>query len=209
MKTGLKGCLITGFVLIGSAAETSPVLTIHVTNQAEVNRNTLFQAERTATAIFKKTGVATQWIDPPDEESFPLSHIHLKILPSVMSIRPGLPDNFRDNAIGLAPGSGPNRQWALVFYNSVEALAMSHRSDAHANTAKMLGHAIAHEIGHLLLDEQTHSAAGIMRGDWNLSDLRNASYGSLLFTPRQAKAIRQEASRRIIVSLPESHIAPN
>lgn len=139
MKTWLKSCLILGFVLTGSAAETSPVLTIHVTNQAEVDRSTLFQAEKTATAIFKKTGVATQWIDPPDEESFPLSHIHLKILPSVMSIRPGLPDNFRDNAIGLAPGSGPNRQWAYVFYNSVEALALSHRSDAHANTAKILG----------------------------------------------------------------------
>ncbi len=52
-------------------------------------------------------------------------------------------------------------------------------------------------IGHFEPDRwRLHSAAGIMRGDWNLWDLQNASYGYLLFTPRQAKAIREEAGRR-------------
>ena len=64
-------------------------------------------------------------------------------------------------------------------------------------------------IGHLLLNVQTHSPAGIMRGDWNLWDLQNASYGYLLFTTRQAKAIREEAGRRFIAPLPESRTAPN
>jgi hypothetical protein len=209
MKTALKGCLILGCVLTGNAAETSPVLTIQVSNLAEVDSMTLIQAERTATGIFKKTGIESRWIEPAAEGSFPLSHIQLKILPSVMSIRSGLPDNFRDNALGLAPGSGPDRQWVYVFYNRVEAVAMEHAADSRANTAQILGHAIAHEVGHLLLNVQTHSAAGIMRGDWNLWDLRNASYGYLLFTPRQAKAIREEASRRFIAPLPESRIAPN
>jgi hypothetical protein len=209
MKIGLKGCLILGLVLTGSAAETSPVLTIQVSNQAGVDLITLVQAEKTATGIFKKTGVESRWIEPATEGSFPLSHIQLKILSSVRSIRAGLPDNFPDDAMGLAPGSGPDRQSAYVFYNRVEALALKHAADTHADTAQILGHAIAHEIGHLLLNVQTHSAAGIMRGDWNFWDLRNASYGYLLFTPRQARAIREEASRRFIASLPESLIAPN
>jgi len=98
--------------------------------------------------------------------------------------------------LGLAPGSGPDRQSVYVFYNRVEAVAMEHAADSRANTAQILGHAIAHEIGHLLLNVQTHSAGGIMRGDWNLSDLRNVSYGYLRFTTRQAKAIREEAGRR-------------
>ena len=169
----------------------------------------MVQAEKTATGIFKKTGVESRWIEPAAEGSFPLSHIQLKILPSVLSLRSGLPDKFPDNAMGLAPGSGPDRQSAYVFYDSVEAVATKHIADTHANTAQILGHAIAHEIGHLLLNVQTHSAAGIMRGDWNLWDLRNASFGSLLFTPRQAKAIREEVGRRSIASLPESRIAPN
>jgi hypothetical protein len=196
MKTGLKGCLILGFVLTGSAAETSPVLTIQVSNQAGVDLLTLVQAEKTATGIFKKTGVESRWIEPATGGSFPLSHIQLKILPSVMSIRAGLPDKFPDNAMGLAPGSGPDRQSVYVFYDQVEALAREHIADTHADAAQILGHAIAHEIGHLLLNVQTHSAAGIMRGVWNFWDLQNVSYGYLLFTPRQAKAIREEVGKR-------------
>ena len=202
MKTGLKGCLVVGFVLTGSAAETSPVLTIQVSNQAGVDLMTLVQAEKTATGIFKKTGVESRWIEPAAGGSFPLSHIQLKILPSVMSIRPGLPDNFPDNAMGLAPGSGPDRQSVYVFYNRVEGVATKHIADTHANTAQILGDAIAHEIGHLLLNVQTHSATGIMRGDWNLWDLQNASHGYLLFTPKQAEVIRVEVSRRLTQQQP-------
>jgi hypothetical protein len=190
MKTGLKGCLILGFVLTGSAAETRPVLTIQVSNQAEVDSMTLIQAEKTATAIFEKAGVEIRWTEPAAGATFPISHIQLKILPN--SMRLDLPDKFPDRAMGLTPGSGPDRQSVYVFCERVEALARKHIAD----TAQILGHVMAHEIGHLLLNDQSHFAAGIMRGDWNLWDLQNASYGYLLFTPRQAKAIREEAGRR-------------
>jgi hypothetical protein len=139
MKIGLKGCLILGLVLTGSAAETSPVLTIQVSNQAGVDLITLVQAEKTATGIFKKTGVESRWIEPATEGSFPLSHIQLKILSSVMSLRHGLPDSFPDNAMGLAPGSGPDRQSVYVFYNSVEALAAKYIAETHADAAQILG----------------------------------------------------------------------
>jgi hypothetical protein len=208
MKTGLKGCLILGFVLTGGAAGRTPVLTIQVSNQAEVDQMPLVQAEETATAIFKKTGVECRWTEPAAGGSF-LSHIQLIILPSIMSIRLGLPYKIPDNAMGLAPGSGPDRQTVYVFYSAVKALAMKHVANTHGDAAPILGHAIAHEIGHLLLNAQVHSDTGIMRGEWNLWDLRNAISGYLLFTPQQAKVIREEVSRRFIAPLPESRIAPN
>jgi hypothetical protein len=68
-----------------------------------------------------------------------------------------------------------------------------------ADAGQILGNAIAHEIGHLLLNNQSHSASGIMRGDWNLWDLRNASYGYLLFTPQQAKAIQTRGTQAMVV----------
>jgi hypothetical protein len=168
---------------------------------------TLIQPERTATEIFKKAGVESRWADsvPPSEGMpanpvykgpFPLSHIQLTILPSLMANRLGLPYNLPDDAMRLAPGSGPERQSVYVLYDRVEAFAAKHIADTHADAAQILGHVIAHEIGHLLLNDQTHSAGGIMRGSWNLRDLLNASYGHLLFTRRQAKAIRAEVSRR-------------
>jgi hypothetical protein len=60
----------------------------------------------------------------------------------------------------------------------------------------MLGHVIAHEIGHLLLNVQTHSASGIMRGRWDLWDVQNAIYGHFLFTRQQAETIRGEVGRQ-------------
>jgi len=61
---------------------------------------------------------------------------------------------------------------------------------------------IAHEIGHLLLNLETHSATGIMRGDWDLRDLQGVATGFLLFTPQQAEIIRTEVARR--ASRPDS-----
>jgi len=218
MKTGLKGSLILGVILTGgstalgqSAAASTPegtlVFTIHVNNGAEVDHMTLIQAERAATGIFKKAGVDSRWVDAAltpedkranssDKGSFPLSHIQLTILPGLMSNRLGA-HNLPDDVMGLAPGSGPERQWVYVFYDRVEALAVKHIAETHADTAQILGHVVAHEIGHLLLDDQTHSRTGIMRGPWNLWDLQNASYGHLLFTARQAEAIKAEVSRRL------------
>jgi hypothetical protein len=51
----------------------------------------------------------------------------------------------------------------------------------------VLGHVVAHELGHLLLGRGTHSAAGLMRADL---DTNLAVQGRLLFTDAEARAIR-------------------
>ena len=65
-----------------------------------------------------------------------------------------------------------------------------------AGIGPILGHVIAHELGHLLAWE-THSPSGIMRADWNSADLRDAACGQLRFTIQQAEIIRAEIRRRI------------
>jgi hypothetical protein len=57
-----------------------------------------------------------------------------------------------------------------------------------------LAHAMAHEIGHLLLP-YGHSATGLMRADWEGKDLRRAVQGQLKFTPQQAELIRTRLSQ--------------
>ena len=61
----------------------------------------------------------------------------------------------------------------------------------------MLGCAIAHEVGHLLLGPSSHSAGGIMCGEWGPKELQLALMGRLLFASQQAKLIRAEARRRM------------
>jgi len=221
MKTALRCLLIVGFILtaaftvlaqrgVASTANGSLTMTIHTYNYAEVDHKTLKEAEEVATGIFRKVGVESRWVDtvvtsetklegPAGERAFNLFHIQLSFLSRSMADRLGLPNNV----MGLAPGSGPDRQRVYVFEDNVRALAQRHMT-ARANgtnrtcvnTSQILGDSVAHEIGHVLLNLPSHSATGIMRGDWDLNALQDACYGYLLFSPQEAEAIRIELGRR-------------
>ena len=60
-----------------------------------------------------------------------------------------------------------------------------------------MGHTITHEIGHLLLGLNGHSAAGIMRADWTRRVLQQALLGHLVFAAGEGKLIRAEVLRRV------------
>ena len=210
------GLALTGFAGSGWAAppsllETNSAITIRVYDYAKVDRQTLMEAERTAASVFRKAGVESRWVEsteaaraapwnPATKGSFHPSDILLDMIAGVMVERLGL----RDGVIGVAPGAEPGRRLAYVFYDRVESLAarqMPRRAHGNicevASKAQILGYAMAHEIGHLLLNLETHSDAGIMRGNWDGKTLQDACYGYLLFTSQQAGAMRAEAQRRL------------
>jgi hypothetical protein len=57
---------------------------------------------------------------------------------------------------------------ATVFADRVSALAHSARVDA----GELLGRALAHEVGHMLLGRADHPSEGLMRGLWTVADLQ-------------------------------------
>ena len=67
---------------------------------------------------------------------------------------------------------------------------------AGGRTARILGHTMAHELGHLLLGANAHSPSGIMRGVWLPEDLKFMRWGELTFTLRQSDQIRNSLLRR-------------
>jgi len=73
-----------------------------------------------------------------------------------------------------------------VFYDSVEKL----HQDWHVSLSRVLGHTMAHEVGHLLLGTHAHSQMGIMRPNWQGQELRRVEMGALLFTPEQGRSIQ-------------------
>lgn len=226
MKTTSKWRVTVGLIVVAgiagpvqSAAASSPVrslsFTIHVRNEAGVDSKTLKEAEKVASGIFQEAGVITQWVDAPltsedlheasvDPRLFGLSQLRVNILPPAMSDRLNMPVGVT----GLAPGAGPDRVLAYVFYDRVEGLAQreaqrqftaqSHGTSARrAAAGQILGVVIAHEIGHILLNLAVHTKEGIMRGNWDLHDLREIAYGYLNFTKQQGKVIQSEVARRV------------
>jgi hypothetical protein len=65
------------------------------------------------------------------------------------------------------------------------------------DAATLLGRAIAHELGHLLMATAAHGSHGLMRPIWSREDLRRGRGGDWMFTPQEIAAIRvrQETAR--------------
>ena len=57
---------------------------------------------------------------------------------------------------------------ATVFVDLVASISRS----AAVDFRRLLGWAIAHEIGHLLLNTSRHADQGLMRADWSRGELR-------------------------------------
>ena len=185
-------------------------LVVHVRNYAEVDAKRLVKAESVAAEILRKARVETRWADvedtPPnqtdncaDRSPYSLSDIRLQIVSSAMAERLELPGNV----MGLTPGSGLDRRFVYVFYDSVRELSQRQLEaqakgdiSLRASAEQILGEMIAHEMGHLLTNMPTHSKPGIMRGAWDMKDLSDIAHNSLFFTQPQAEVMRAEVRRR-------------
>ncbi|MDQ2777177.1 MAG: hypothetical protein M3Y57_19995 [Acidobacteriota bacterium] len=108
----------------------------------------------------------------------------------VLSLITGSPETVCPGALGFALPLAHTGAHASIFYDRVEAMART------ASTARyvVLGYAIAHELGHVLLRSNEHSQGGLMQTRWSLATWRLASEGLLSFLPEQLEAIRNTAS---------------
>jgi len=202
------GCFLTlssvGFARTQSTGGVEPSLkiTVRVYNYAHASRKVLAGAEEEATRILREAGVATVWLDcptsPAEEENYPACPqvlgsmgVDLRIIPAAMAARLGLPKETLGHALPSTKSGSASAAW--VFYHRVEKLAES----GEAGTAQILGHAAAHEIGHLLLGPNRHSSKGVMRAAWGPKDLQGAAWGQLVFTPEQAVVLRAEVLARM------------
>ena len=182
--------LTVAFPGSGSERSTRPQVIISVYNDAQASAQLLTQAEQEATKIFRKIGVDSVWIECQSPEAGPKpecgppsgpTHLSLRIVP--WSSKSG------DAVFGMAflspEGEGT---YCDVFYDSVEKL----RRDWRVSRSRVLGHTMAHEIGHLLLGTNAHSSKGLMRSNWQGQELWRIERGTLLFTPEQARSMQNK-----------------
>ena len=113
----------------------------------------------------------------------------------VVRLLPKPRDVLRSTTLGEALACEPGAEMCIaqVFLDRViERTAVGALS-----LEQVLGHAMAHEVGHLLLGSNSHSLRGLMRGKWSPEDLQRAAKGDLLFTPEQAKRMRGNVIARL------------
>ena len=170
-------------------AITIPVL---VYNYAKVPPTILATAEREAFRILGAAGVRVLWMDCL--EKFPT--IDSKELcqsggapqtPGLRLVSGHISSMHEDREFGFAAIP------VLATVNYEHIAGWYGRNGAPDALQAMLGCAIAHELGHLLLRDPGHSTIGIMQPQFGQEQMRQALTGRLRFTTEQAKLIRERA----------------
>ena len=196
-----------GTVAGPAGAQTAPLsLTVVIHNYATAPQADLEQARTIATRIYRRMDVRLDWwdtscagaevlTDPAAPPAWPATAIHVRL-------NSGLADRRRvdPRALGFA-ASGT--RLATVLVTRVEQLAINNR----LNVAELLGVVIAHEVGHLLLPPNSHTAGGIMSPDLDLFGLAHGESGSISIKPHRfvrgsrlyltCRKVRSSATRRL------------
>lgn len=185
--------------------DSRPGITVRVYDYARVSPGEKKRAEEEASRVLRTAGVETVWVDcptsPAEAQDYPACEpplgamaVDLKILSQSMAAR--VQSGREQLGFALPSTKAGSASAAWVFYHRVEYLAQSKDADQ----GQILGHAIAHEVGHLLLGPDRHSEKGIMRANWDRKTLQEAGRGQLLFTRQQAELVRTEVRVRAEVS---------
>lgn len=205
----LLALLTCALLLPLHAAAAPPAVTgttavsVRVYNAGRLDATTLRRALAEAEPSLSSADVDVSWVvcDQAARCSHPLKPGEL----AVRVVRPGRPAN-QPGTHAAAPrpayrGSLPlgdalidpaGGVLATVYVDRVEWLART----ADISVTTLLGRAIAHEIGHLLLGTAAHARDGVMRAVWSPEALRHSPSGDWRFTPRDAEALREAARRR-------------
>lgn len=192
-NSGLGGCVIGALLAVPGLAQDLGIQ-VNVFNYAEVSNENLEAAKEIASRVLSSAGLTVTWEDYPvtleemkacercQELPNPTTFT-LRLLPDSM-VR-SWPNNRHHLAYSVVAPRGEFGKLTGIYASRVENVARRE----HFPLELVLGHVIAHEVGHLLLGPDSHSRHGVMRFPVNRDYLHLASKRQLRFTPRQARSI--------------------
>lgn len=162
-------------------------------------------AIQTAAAIVDDAGFAVEWRDCSNGLSAtgcgrPRGDRDLivRIMPTAALTLRGssVEAGHRLGVAVLDPGTRAG-EMATVFQDRVEAVAQR----TGVNCSELLGRALAHEVGHLLLRELGHSRTGLMRAVWTDVELTSNHREDWVFAPSDRHLLSLRRATSIDVDL--------
>jgi len=190
-------------------AATKQPVTVLVFNYAGVSQPVLAAAQREAGRIAGSADVELTWRDRSEQSGQPapacsqspgLSQLVLHLLPGGSTRRLAEPGAF---GVSLPAYAGRPGFFAAVFWDRVVQFASPRITEP-----VLLGHVIAHELGHLLLGANRHSGEGIMKAHWRNKDLELARLGQLVFSGSESRRISENLNHAQ-AGLASARPAPN
>lgn len=196
LRAALQATLVVAIATVAAAGpqEAYPV-TVRVYDMAGLDAATTRTALTTSGSALRSASVAVQWEECSAGSltvrcDAPLAGDYVVRIVRTADASGRAPHALGDALVDIATGSAV---FATIYVQRVQRLSQS----AGADEGELLGHAIAHELGHLLLASHAHSGQGLMRPVWRERELRRRSAGDWQFSAQDAAAIRAriEAAR--------------
>src|SRR5581483_7590197 len=156
-------------------------VTVQVLAAPGIADDTLAKAIAIVARVYQAFGVRLQMSDsaaPPADGLTPWRRVVVK-----SSATKEFPSAFgSSHVMGISPrnGDAPGRI-GYVFFDAVSQTAK--RNDL--PLYMLLGYAMAHELGHLLLPTDAHGKGGVMRANWDANDMRLMRLGRLGMEDRE------------------------
>lgn len=178
--------------------------TIRLYDLANVPVGTVDRASAVATHLLADAGVIVTWqkgardslegaiTDMSAVSPAPDSREYL-----VVRLVRGVPARIYTGATGYALPFARQGAHATVFYDRVANLSLS--SIGMPSAGSILGAAMAHEIGHVLMGSSEHSAAGIMKARWGQAEFRLLACNRLQFSVEDGRAIARNKIRHTFI----------
>lgn len=151
-------------------------IVVHVDRQTDVPAWLLARAEELAGNVFDAIGVHLVWTGGKARSAPPDGALHLDVVISTTD-RAGRSDPNAASLGRAAHGTGR----AYIFYSRILSFARRTGNP----TTLVFANVLAHELGHMLLPPESHSASGLMQPQLNVRIARMPD-----FTPDQKRQIR-------------------
>jgi hypothetical protein len=185
-------------------------ITVLVANRAGVPAATIAEMQSEAGYVLGKAGISTTWVDcpfstAPAEATSPcggplgVTRFLVRITRDHVTHH----GSTWDVALGYARVAPNGGGYATVLMDPVEELAREQRI---VSKGQILGHSVAHEIGHLLMGTNSHSPHGLMRDGWKVNELREMAERHLLFSKEEVDRMR--AGAKVTSPCSEKRAAP-
>ncbi len=171
-----------GAAAVGDSSGTQPEVLVRIHNSDEVPPRMMVTAKNRATEILAGAGVRTRWASSRSSVQTASADevIDLQFVYSSRehSVSKALAEAFPFASSGVR---------VIVYYDRVKDVLQSRL----APDGFVLGHVMAHEIGHVLLKMHNHSTTGLMKAHWTDHDFVEMRWKCLEFTPEAAATIRR------------------
>ena len=181
----------------GASEAPRPAITIRVANETSADGRSMALARKEAVRIFAQAGIDLVWLDCVSGyadygNDDPCHHLRgaVEFWVRIVSRRPPATtvDVIGFSDLDKETGDGS----AGVYYPAAVDLAKR----CQARAAEVLGAAIAHEVGHLIMGANAHSSVGVMQASWGRAQCLLIETSDLNFTAEQAKRLRERVDRR-------------